>query len=174
MFSQIMEVLKSISDIFKYVYCWCSDTAEMYLLFYAENWWDIESDFNFAGHVSKTSTHEPKKAAAVDKCPFWNSLWNKSESDPLVMYAVASDWVCAWKPWIAGSKMPRNIPDWSQHCGAWGIGFTSGPGFAWCLVYNYLYLSRRQTFCLFGKVTFFSTTVDKKRGSEKKIFRHIA
>lgn len=49
------------------------------------------------------------------------------------------------------------------------LSFTSGPAFVWTLVYNYVYLSRRQTFCLFGKVTFFPTTVDKKEGQKKNI-----
>lgn len=80
MFFQIMEVLKSVIDTINYVYCWCSDTAEMCLLFYAENWWGIESDFNSTVDVSKTSAYKSKKAGTVDKCSFWVSLRNKSES----------------------------------------------------------------------------------------------
>lgn len=122
MFFQIMEVWQSVIDIIKYVYCWCSNIAEMCLLFYAENWWDIGSDFNSTVDVSKTSTCEPKKTRTVDKCPFWVSLRRQENQMSVVTYAAVSDGVCieTVNSWFKAAQCyPQNG---AKHCGAGGIG----------------------------------------------------
>lgn len=114
MFFQIMEVLKSVIDTIKYVYCWCSDIAEMCLLFYAENWWGIESDFNSTVDVSKTSAYKPKKAGTVDKCPFWVSLRNKSESDACGNICCGFKQSVCMEAMDSGSELLGVTPEWDE------------------------------------------------------------
>lgn len=161
MFFQIMQMLKSVIDIIKYVYCWCSDTAEMCLLFYAENWWDIESDFNSTVDVSKTSTCEPKKAGTVDKCPFWISLRNKSGSN--ACGNICCHFRQSLKPWIAASEQLGLSTEWGEALQSqrnwlkappWGQGLLG----AWSMLVAAFLESTH--FVCFGKVTFFFTALD--------------
>lgn len=176
MFFQIMEVLKSVIDIIKYVYCWCSDTAEMCLLFYAENWWDIEFDFNSTVDVSKTSTCEPNKAGTVDKCPFWISLRNKSESKVCGNICCSFRQSLCMKPWLAGSEQLGYPQNEGKHCETSGFGSQPYPQTRACLGLGLcLWLSSLKAHILFAleRWHFFPLPWISAKEHQEKIIRHI-
>lgn len=176
MFFQIMEVLKSVIDIIKYAYCWCSDTAEMCLLFYAENCWDIEFDFNSTVDVSKTSTCEPKKTGTVDKCAFWISLRNKRESKGCGNICCSFRQSLSMKPWIAASKQLGYPQNKGKPCGTRGTGSQPYLRTRACLRLGLcLWLSSSKAHILFAleRWPFFSLHWINAKERQEKIKRQI-